>query len=293
VTTDGSGTSCTLDLTFTSDNESYYMNHRTEDDKDRTDYWTGSTTAGEGYFELRYGGSRDWGWEGAPLKTYAGDANGTQSHAFKYYVNWNNTFNIGSDGPVIPSGKKLEAPLIETDEVQSTGNMLINGNSQYDELDVKFNKMKFSDYDTDKQKFEFNNDLGFIVQDLSAAGTDKTSISLWRENGSNSHNTGYTFRLTEGSPATTDLSASWQLQNWSGSTLQDPKQIMAFDEANRVMIEIPLNIKSYTVAEANALSSETGDVIYVSDGDAGSACLGVFDGSNFKVIALGATISAS
>ena len=85
-----------------------------------------------------------------------------------------------------------------------------------------------------------------------------------------------------------------QWQNYVGATLQDPKQIMSYDEANRVRVEITLNIKSYTTAEANALSDKSGgDVIYVSDGDTGDACLGVYDGSNWKVIALGATISAS
>ena len=171
--------------------------------------------------------------------------------------------------------------------------MLINGNSQYDELDLKFNKMKFSDYETDALKFEFNSDLGFMVRDNSAAGQDKASISIWRENGSNTENTGYIWRLHEGSGSDTHRGLSMQWQNYVGATLQDPKQIMSYDEANRVRVEIPLNIKSYTTAEANALTSSTGDVIFVEDGDAGDACVGVFDGSNWKVIALGATISAS
>ena len=289
VTTDGSGTSCTLNLTFTSDSEAYYMIHRTEGSKDRTDYYTGSTTAGEGYYEIRYNGSRDWSWNGAPVKIYAGNDNGTQSSSFKYYSNWSNVFNIHDDGPVIPSGKKLT-----TEEVQSTGNMTIQGDSEYDELDLKFSKMKFSDYDTGKLKFEFNNDLGFQVRDNSALGQDKASIAIWRENGSNTENTGYIWRLHEGSGSDTARGLNMQWQNYTGSTLNDPIQIMSYDEDKRVQFDIPIRLKSFTVAEANALSSKnTGDMIWVSDGDTGDACVSVYDGSNWKVIALGATISAS
>jgi len=303
VTTDGSGTSCTLNLTYIYDNEVNYEIRRTEDNKDRVDYYSGSQVPGEGYFDLRYAGSRDWGWSNVPVKIYAGDANGTQSHAFKYYVNWNNTFSIGSDGPVVPSGKKLETPLIETDlidadevvtdEVRSTGNMLINGNSEWDELDIKFSKMKFSDYDTDALKFEFNNDLGFQVRDNSALGQDKASIAIWRENGSNTENTGFIWRLHEGSGSDTNRGMSMQWQNYTGSTLNAPKQIMYYDEATRVKFEIPIQVPSYTVAEANALTSSTGDVIYCSNGNAGAKCIACFDGSSWQIVStLSTTISA-
>ena len=49
-------------------------------------------------------------------------------------------------------------------------------------------------------------------------------------------------------------------------------------------------------AVANALSIATpvtGQVIYVSNGDAGAASLAVYDGSSWKRVALGATISAT
>jgi len=53
-----------------------------------------------------------------------------------------------------------------------------------------------------------------------------------------------------------------------------------------------LRLKSYTVATAPTTNS-AGDTIYVSDGDAGSPCLATWDGTAWKRISLGATISAT
>lgn len=58
----------------------------------------------------------------------------------------------------------------------------------------------------------------------------------------------------------------------------------------------PLALVSKTVAEIAAdypAASWTGCVLYCTNGASGSACLAVSDGSNWKRIALGATISAS
>lgn len=62
-------------------------------------------------------------------------------------------------------------------------------------------------------------------------------------------------------------------------------------DASRAEFSIPTKVPTYTVA--GLPSGETGDIAYCSNGDAGSACLVVYDGSNWKVIALGATASAS
>ena len=60
------------------------------------------------------------------------------------------------------------------------------------------------------------------------------------------------------------------------------------DATNAHSIQLPV----YTVATANALSDKaTGQIIYVSDGNTGSPTLAVYNGSNWKVVALGATIS--
>lgn len=61
----------------------------------------------------------------------------------------------------------------------------------------------------------------------------------------------------------------------------------------RVGIQDIVNLTAQTVAEINAIASPIeGDVAYCSNGDAGSACLAVYDGSNWKVVSFGATISA-
>ena len=55
---------------------------------------------------------------------------------------------------------------------------------------------------------------------------------------------------------------------------------------------VPIVLPVYTLTEANALSFiPEGSLIYVSNGNAGAKTLAVYDGSNWKVVALGATIS--
>jgi hypothetical protein len=55
-----------------------------------------------------------------------------------------------------------------------------------------------------------------------------------------------------------------------------------------------LKLPSYTVAQAsNIASPSAGQVIYVSNGNAGNPSLAVYDGTSWKRIALGTTISAS
>lgn len=44
---------------------------------------------------------------------------------------------------------------------------------------------------------------------------------------------------------------------------------------------------------ATAPDGEAGQLGYVTDGNAGEACLAVHDGTDWKVVALGATIAAS
>ena len=68
-----------------------------------------------------------------------------------------------------------------------------------------------------------------------------------------------------------------------------------FNPTNGVVnIQNVLRLSSLTTAQVNALSTNTeGDVAMVSNGNAGALCLGVYDGTNWKVVALGATISAT
>ena len=51
-----------------------------------------------------------------------------------------------------------------------------------------------------------------------------------------------------------------------------------------------MTLKSYDVAGVPS-ASPAGQMIYVTDGNAGAATVAVSDGSNWKVVALGATIS--
>jgi len=62
-------------------------------------------------------------------------------------------------------------------------------------------------------------------------------------------------------------------------------------DTTRVAIQDIINLNPKTVTELNALSAIQGDVAYCSDGDAGSKCIAVYDGSAWKVVSLGSTIS--
>ena len=64
-------------------------------------------------------------------------------------------------------------------------------------------------------------------------------------------------------------------------------------DTGRVSIEDIILLTPKTVAELTALSAFEGDVAYCSNGDAGSKCIAIYDGSNWKVVSLGATISAT
>ena len=60
----------------------------------------------------------------------------------------------------------------------------------------------------------------------------------------------------------------------------------------RVNIEDIVNLNPRTVSQLNAVASpQEGDVAYCSNGDGGSKCLAVYNGTAWKKIALGATIS--
>jgi len=60
-----------------------------------------------------------------------------------------------------------------------------------------------------------------------------------------------------------------------------------------VHIQDILRLTSKTVAELTALSPNEGDIAYCSNGNAGAKTMAIYDGTNWKVVALGATISAS
>jgi hypothetical protein len=62
--------------------------------------------------------------------------------------------------------------------------------------------------------------------------------------------------------------------------------------SGKVNIEEIVNLAPQTLAQLNARTDKAeGDVAYCSNGNAGSKTLAVYDGTNWKVVALGATIS--
>ena len=71
-----------------------------------------------------------------------------------------------------------------------------------------------------------------------------------------------------------------------GLTLAPANKIVTVD---RVLRMTPLN-----VTQVNLLADATeGDIVYIENGNAGSPCIGVYDGTDWRVVALGATISAT
>lgn len=55
--------------------------------------------------------------------------------------------------------------------------------------------------------------------------------------------------------------------------------------------EAKIDLKTYTVATLPTASTHTGYIVYCTDGDTGSPCVAVSNGTSWKVIALGATVS--
>lgn len=62
-------------------------------------------------------------------------------------------------------------------------------------------------------------------------------------------------------------------------------------DTTRVAIQDIINLNARSVAELNALTAIEGDVAYCSDGDSGSKCIAVYNGTDWKVVSLGSTIS--
>lgn len=64
--------------------------------------------------------------------------------------------------------------------------------------------------------------------------------------------------------------------------------------STKIVIQDVLRLGSFTTADVNLIASPSaGEIVYCTDGNTGSPCLAVYDGSAWKRIALGATISAT
>jgi len=63
--------------------------------------------------------------------------------------------------------------------------------------------------------------------------------------------------------------------------------------SERITVKNIVNLYPQTVAALSSVTGSEGDVAFCSNGDAGSPCLAVYDGSNWLVVSLGSTISAT
>ena len=64
-------------------------------------------------------------------------------------------------------------------------------------------------------------------------------------------------------------------------------------DTNRVQVEDVINLTPLTLTQLNSAipTPQEGDIAYTTNGNSGSKCLVVYDGTAWKVIALGATAS--
>jgi hypothetical protein len=89
--------------------------------------------------------------------------------------------------------------------------------------------------------------------------------------------------------ASTKISATYLPDELNTTALTD---LTLDPSTGKVKIEEILNLQPQTVAQLNARTDQAeGDVAYCSNGDAGSKCIAVYNGTDWKVISLGATIS--
>ena len=89
--------------------------------------------------------------------------------------------------------------------------------------------------------------------------------------------------------ASTKISATYLPDELNTTALTD---LTLDPSTGKVKIEEILNLQPQTVAQLNGRTDQAeGDVAYCSNGDAGSKCIAVYNGTDWKVISLGATIS--
>jgi len=67
--------------------------------------------------------------------------------------------------------------------------------------------------------------------------------------------------------------------------------ILTFIEDNIDNTLAPIPLKSYLLADLPSAVANPYAMVYCLNGNAGAACVAVSDGTNWKVVALGATVS--
>jgi hypothetical protein len=89
--------------------------------------------------------------------------------------------------------------------------------------------------------------------------------------------------------ASTKISATYLPDEFNTTALTD---LTLDPSTGKVKIEEILNLQPQTVAQLNGRTDQAeGDVAYCSNGDAGSKCIAIYNGTDWKVVSLGATIS--
>ena len=94
---------------------------------------------------------------------------------------------------------------------------------------------------------------------------------------------------TAGGPAKLDASSTKVIAN---SGIQSTGDVIITPITNgSVNIQNILNLNPQTVVELNAVTAAPGDVAYCSDGNGSDPCIAVYNGSAWKIVALGSTIN--
>lgn len=76
-------------------------------------------------------------------------------------------------------------------------------------------------------------------------------------------------------------------------TSSSGQPLLLSPSSGRVTVQNILKLTPRTVSELEALTAFEGDVAYCSNGDAGSKCVAIYDGSDWLVVGLGAAIASS
>jgi len=133
-----------------------------------------------------------------------------------------------------------------------------------------------------------NTHLDNAADDPSQARAELNSAILELQNVINGRGTSNGVASLDGNTKIPSAQLPDEINSSSGQNLVlDPN-------TDRVSVENLVNLNPQTTAQLEAIASPAeGDVAYCSDGDTGSKCLAVYDGSNWKVSSLGSTISSS
>jgi hypothetical protein len=122
----------------------------------------------------------------------------------------------------------------------------------------------------------------YLETTLNPSGAALNAVSWDNSNGPGN---GKPFSLNVGTPNGTDA-VNFNLR------VQGANKAQMFN--NKLSLSVPIDIASYSVSnQPSASGTGQGSLIYVTNGDAGEPCLAVSDGSNWRRIALGATVNAS